>query len=439
MVGLLFAFFCGMMLLTALWLSGQTRRGVLFPGIVMGGYGLRLLLNTFVRELPLFSHGPGGMDSEAYELQAQVVALLWRYQGFRYYSDILGETSLPAHIFAIPTFLNGGTSRLALVSIVALAAGLAVVNLAALAIELGAVPRQVHMIMSIFYFDLAFLFYTSDSYKDGLVVCLTVGILGASIRLRNRWSPTQILIGAVSVSLLWFTRFYLVFLAIAPLVVGIAGVGSRARGRLLFGAVLVCVTLILVGAYTNVLQSGSENAAVTFQRGTSSASFEMNSRGGSGVDVGVGGSPLASLGVKLAYALFSPFLWTGGSLGLQIAKIEALFWYFLIYRGVRAAKTLETHLLIMLLTFLVPCALMYAMSVFNIGLIVRQRLVIVAGATLLASFYRPAVRPRANALGRPGSSRPPGLSRPPGGLSRPGLSRPPGAEWGARRSMLPRA
>ena len=60
-----------------------------------------------------------------------------------------------------------------------------------------------------------------------------------------------------------------------------------------------------------------------------------------------------------------------------------------IYRAVRAVRTADKQLVWMLGTFIVPCTVMYATSMANVGLIVRQRLVIVAAMFILAAVYVP--------------------------------------------------
>ena len=50
---------------------------------------------------------------------------------------------------------------------------------------------------------------------------------------------------------------------------------------------------------------------------------------------------------------------------------------------------LVAFVVVMLLTFIVPCTVMYAMSVANVGLIMRQRLVIVAATAIFAAIYTP--------------------------------------------------
>jgi hypothetical protein len=88
------------------------------------------------------------------------------------------------------------------------------------------------------------------------------------------------------------------------------------------------------------------------------------------------------------YTLFSPFPWQGGSLGLQLAKVEVLVWYYLAYRAVLAMKFLWRERrtdLVIVLSFIAPTTLVYAVMFANIGLNIRERIAIVIASAMLAS------------------------------------------------------
>jgi hypothetical protein len=391
-IGVIVAVLMGGVLWAVLSAAGLRRNPVL-SGVIMGGYALRLLIQPFIRSLPFFSHAAGG-DSMLYEAWGKLIAYAWSRGGIHFVTAAelpeVGATSLPPNLFAFVTYLNGGEpSPFGGTAIVALAAGLTALNLYLLAVQFGAERQRALLFASIIYFQPAFLFYTSDTYKDGLVLCLTVGALGSALRLAYRLSLRHVLIGLICLAALWFVRFYLIFVTVAPLVVGVVGLNGKGVVRSLLVALALAVGAIALAGYTDLLQLASERATNTFQTGTSDAVIASNSAGGSGVVFDDGGSPLGALPAKLAYTLFSPFLWAGGSLGFHLGKLDVVLWYFVIYRAVRAVRQADRRLVIMLGTFIVPCTLMYAMSMANVGLIVRQRLVIVAAVTILAAIYKP--------------------------------------------------
>ena len=102
---------------------------------------------------------------------------------------------------------------------------------------------------------------------------------------------------------------------------------------------------------------------------------------------------IGSLPIRLVYTLFSPFPWMGGTMGLQLGKIDTLIFYFFMYRAAIATrKLLRTNrsTLISLLAFIVPCTVAYAFTMANMGLMLRQRLPIVAMVALLATLSWPS-------------------------------------------------
>ena len=116
--------------------------------------------------------------------------------------------------------------------------------------------------------------------------------------------------------------------------------------------------------------------------------LRSNSASGSGVSFNDGGDPWADLGQKLAYTVLSPFPWTPGSLLLQLGKFEVLLWYFVLVSAVRGARWLwwrDRRIVWFLLLFIVPGTIVYATTMANIGLMMRQRMPIVMVTSLLAA------------------------------------------------------
>jgi hypothetical protein len=392
-IGLLFAVLSGAVLWGVLRAAGLTRGERWFPRVIMGGFVLRLLIQFAIRDVPFFSHGLGG-DSAGYEAAAQAIAQYWTHSGVHFVTSNemadLGPTSLPANVFALIIYLNGGdVSRLGCTAVVALAAALTVINIYTLAIQLGAKERNALLLATLFFLQPAFLFYTSDTYKDGLVLCFTIGAFGSALRLSLRLSVVHLVIGVLSVAALWFVRFYLLSVAIAPLIVGIVGLGGKGVTRSVVAALVLGTGLLALAGFTDILQLASSRAAETFDLATSQRVIGSNSEGGSGVTFDDGGSPFGALPAKLIYTIFSPFPWSAGSLGFQLGKVDAFLWYFMLYRAARAARTVDKRVLLMVATFVLPSTLMYAMSMANVGLIVRQRLIIVAAVAILASLWSP--------------------------------------------------
>jgi hypothetical protein len=229
------------------------------------------------------------------------------------------------------------------------------------------------------YFSPGFLYYTTGTHKEAFVVVCTIGAVSASIRLTQRLSWPQALMGAFWLLGLWRVRYYLVFVAMLPLVVSfiISRASIAVRALALFGAL---AALAVVSTSTSFTDDLSDRATRAYDVGTSAGSREWNALGGSGVQFDDNGKAWGALGPKLAYTLFSPFPWTGGSVGLQLGKIDTMLWYYLVYLAIKSGRRLWTEdrvLLLSMLAFLVPTTLLYASTMANIGLIFRQRFPVV--------------------------------------------------------------
>ncbi len=363
-------------------------------GILMAGYALRIVLQTFIRDIPFFSHGIGG-DNMYYEEWATTVQLIWEHSGVEYIGQEqfpeIGETSLPANLFGLVFFINGGPTRVGCTAVVALAACLTCFNLYRLALEYGADEAFAARVLVLLLFGPAFLMYTSEMYKDGLVAFFVVGAVGSAFRLSRKFSVLHVVIGIMSLIPLWYVRFYLVFVTIGPLLVGISGLNTKSPTRPLMAALLLIAGGIFLASYTHAFDQASERFTSTLELGTSRAVLEANSRHGSGVAFDDGGNPYSALPLKLAYTIFAPFFWQSGSVGFQIGKIDAFIWYYLIFRAVKAGRHLfrtDKVRLLMFLVFIVPTTVMYALGIANIGLTVRQRLPIVLFTGTLAALSR---------------------------------------------------
>jgi hypothetical protein len=394
MIGILLALLLGIVL-TAIVRNADRHRQPAAIMLVLGGYVLRLIVQTFIRDIQFFSHELGG-DAWEYELQAQEIARLWRIVGVSFFTEEqmpgIGATVLPQNLFAGIIYLNDGNlTRTGCVALIAFAAGLTCFNLYDLAVSFGANPKTALRTAGLFYLGPTFLHYTCDAYKDGLVVCFALNALGASLRLMHRVTSFQIAVGVLSLWALWYVRFYLIFVTTAPLAVGLLGMRSKTALRPLFGAMLFIFVGILLIQFTDLTQRVTERAASGYEVGTAEVVRTSNASGGSGVVFDDGGKPFGAIVPKLLYTIFSPFPWGAGSFGFQVGKVDAFIIYLFIYRAMTVIQMKERRLiLIMVMTFVIPCTIMYATSMANVGLIVRQRLPVVAALTVLAAMYRPA-------------------------------------------------
>jgi hypothetical protein len=389
-VGIGLAFGLALLLVVVVQMMNDENRNKLMT-VMLLAYGARLIWAAFLADLPIFSYGSGG-DSNIYEAYAEVIGQIWNREGVHYVTSaefgMLGKTTLPPNLFALVIYYGGiDGGRLGSTAIIALSACLTCLNFYRLAMYLGAPRTIAFRVACLYLFMPAFFLYTSDVYKDGLVLFFLMTAFGAAVRLSRKFDPFQVVIGAAACACLYGCRFYLIFVAVAPLFVSFIGIGGTSNVRKFFGIVALAALFIALFGFTNVLEGAQNEAQTAYDAGE--RSYYSNAQGGSGVVFDDGGKATGAIHWKLLYTLFSPFPWTTGSIALHVGKIEALIWYYFIYRAFIASRRLFTEdrgLLAMFITFLAPTTFMYALIMSNIGLIVRERMGVVAIGMLLGTL-----------------------------------------------------
>lgn len=362
--------------------------------VTLCGYLLRMGFQFVSQNIAFFTTHVARSDSLFYELGAQQIAGLWERAGIHYVTQKelawIGAASLPCNLFAVVIYINNGVATEGCTAICALSACLTVLNIYFLARELGVPDHRAVMISSLIMFSPAFIFHTSDTYKDGLVIFFTIGSLASSIRLSRRFSLLHATVGILCLWALWYVRFYLVFITVLPLFVGMAGLNSKSILRpVLFGLIAFTVSFY-VANYSEAFGDAYTTATTAFDVGTSTRVRSTNARiAGSGVTFDDNGDIYGALHVKLLYTLFSPFPWQGGSFGLQLGKFDATIGTYFFWRSLVAIKkrwATDRGTLLTLLSFILPLTFTYALNVANIGLVFRQRMPIVFMIILLGSL-----------------------------------------------------
>ena len=366
-----------------------------FGAVLVAGFMARIVSSLFLRDLPLFSHGFGAQgDAGVYERAAWSVAQLWQYVGIQWISaDQIDTPSasnamLAVHMYAVVTYLNGGEmSVLGCVALNAILACGTCIELARLGMLIGGSTRDSQLVATLTLFSPGFVFHTSDLFKDGLSAFLVVAAVVQCFRLAQRIDLIAFVVGGLALFLLWFVRYYLVFLVSAPLVIALLGVRSQSTARPIVAFVAVIAgALVLAGSQFG--EDALDVGVSTFEHATSWEAQSFNALGGSGVRFD-DSQPLLSIPLRILYTLFSPFPWDfrSTSIGFQVGKVDAILWYVLLYHAVRAGREMwrtDRGTLLMFLVVLVPLTIAYALTVANIGLILRQRMPIVMLGSVLA-------------------------------------------------------
>jgi hypothetical protein len=360
--------------------------------LLLLGYFARIGIQTFARSMRLHLFNADGLDAGTYERGGAIIQKMWDYGSIHYVTadelPMLMRTTLPQNLFATVFYMNGEPTGLGGTAVIALIACLTCLNIYMLAIELGAPSRVAFSTTAFICFLPTFMFYTSDMFKEGIVYGSVFLVLGSALRLARTFSLLQLGLGCFGLLCIWLTRFYLTFFLPLPLLLGCLGARSGSWGRSLVVALTIVLLAGSVAAYTSLADRVTRDASDTFAQGTSRDVIDSNvETGGSGVSF-EGSSPFASLPLKVVYTLFSPFPWESGSLGLHLAKVEVLAWYYMAYRAILAAREMwrrrRTDLLI-ILSFVVPTTACYSVMFANIGLNIRERIAIVMAVSMVAA------------------------------------------------------
>jgi hypothetical protein len=360
--------------------------------VLLVGYAVRLAIAPLTKTISFFASGIG-YDSGGYELLGKLIVRIWQYTGIHYVTGTelpyVEGISLPPNVFACVIYLNDGPTHLGCTAIVAATACFVCLDVFLLSRQLGAPQNVAFATMTVITFLPSFLFYTSDTYKDGFVSLFVIGSFGCSIRLARRFSVGQVALALAYLVGLWLTRFYLVFIVPGPLLLGILGVRSRSIMRVAMAAMALTASAVALLAYSGATATVADRATETFERATSPQVRFANAQTASGVLFDES-TPTKSFVPRLLYTLFSPFPWQSGSLGFQIGKLDAFVWYYFMYRAVRSVRLLvrqrRIDVVLMFASLIVPLTVAYSMTFANVGLMVRQRLGIVVATMLFATL-----------------------------------------------------
>jgi hypothetical protein len=360
--------------------------------LLLAGYAVRILIAPITNTFSVFSSGLT-YDSFGYESVGETIARIWHYTGFHYVTTDelprVRDVPLPVNTFACVIYLNGEKTHLGCVAVVAALACFVCLDLyLLLSRQLGATREVAFRATALISVLPSFLFYTSDTYKDGFVTLFLLGTLACGIRLSRKFSLLQAVLALLCMAGMWQTRYYLIYVVPAPIFLGFLGVRSRSVFRVAITGLVIAASAIAVYSYSRAPVVVANRAMYTFQHATSEEVLAANAQTASGVTFDEA-SPTGSFLPKLAYTLFAPFPWQSGSIGLQIGKIESIVWYYFIYRALRSARMLWRERradVLMFASFVVPLTIAYSMTFSNVGLIVRQRIGIVLATIVFASL-----------------------------------------------------
>jgi hypothetical protein len=360
----------------------------LLPFFVVAFFG-RLIIHVAVLRSGLLNYGG---DCVTYEELGQIVASIWRIDGFSFVTEgenpALHSVAVPVNIFAFIQYVCGSNATLACTSFVAFVAGALCVVVFRFSQLIGADDGAATRLTLLTLFGPSFIIHTSDTYKDGINAFLVVTALYVAVRVAQKVSFISVIAVSPLLWCLWYVRPYMVFMCALPLALGVIGI-KRALS-------VWSVSLMVLALVGGLILSGADGgrpealdiAQEQFDRASSTAVREDAAQGGSGVTFDDGGNAWGALGPKILYTLLSPFPWASGSVAFQLGKIETMLWYYLLYCAIRGLPWFwknDRQTLFLIGLFVIPSTLAYATSMANVGLIFRQRMPITIMVSLLSS------------------------------------------------------
>lgn len=226
----------------------------------------------------------------------------------------------------------------------------------------------------------AFVLWSSQLMKDGLIIFLLVLSITMVLQLQERFSYVAVALLIFSLFGILSLRFY-IFYMVAVAVIGSFAVGSSSNNQSIFKRVVAVLIIGLGLTYLGGVQTASEN----FERfgnleriQATRDNLATSAESGFGVDLDVSTTEgaISALPIGFAYLMFAPFPWQVGNLRQVIALPEVLLWWammpLLVFGLWYTIKNrLRSAIPVLLFTLLLTIG--YSLFQGNVGTAYRQR------------------------------------------------------------------
>jgi hypothetical protein len=225
----------------------------------------------------------------------------------------------------------------------------------------------------------AFVIWSSQLMKDGLVIFLLVVVIVTVLRLQEKFSAGALAVLVLAMFGILSLRFYIFYM------VGIAVVGSFIIGLsnspgAIFRRTAVLLLMGVGLTYLGVIRT----ATVDLEQFGSLESVQRSrldlSRAGSGfgedLDVSTTEGAISALPVGFAYLMFAPFPWQAANLRQAITLPEVLLWWAMLPLMIIGIIYTIRHRLreaFPALLFSLMLTLAYSLFQGNVGTAYRQR------------------------------------------------------------------
>jgi len=326
-----------------------------------------------------------GGDAVTYDERGAVLADVWRglvpedSLSFKRYSATSGA-GWGMHYLVGAIYYVGGRNLLAAQAVcwvVGAAIGPIVYVCSYLVYRNTSVSRFAALMTAFFP---AFVIWSSQLMKDGLIIFLLVAVMIAVYKLQERislWMLALLVLGMFGILSLRFYIFYMVAIAaVGSFVVGVNNNPASIFRR--------CAILIIFGlglTYLGVLRTASLDLEFygNLDR-VQNSRLDMAQRSDSGygedIDVSTTEGALTAIPLGFAYLMFAPFPWQATNLRQALALPETLLWWAmfpLLVAGIIYTIRHRLREALPMLVFSLMLTLAYSIFQGNVGTAYRQR------------------------------------------------------------------
>jgi len=326
-----------------------------------------------------------GGDAITYDLRGETLSNYWHglIQEDSGYAKFVAEMSGPGwgmHYLVGAIYYVGGNNKLAAQAfcwVFGAAIGPAVYICAYRIYKNARVARFAGIMTALFP---AFVLWSSQLMKDGLIIFLLVLVMIAVLHLQEKFSYEWLIVLVLSMFGIMSLRFY-IFYMVAIAVVGSFVIGlSNSPGALLRRTAV----LILMGVgltYFGVLRTATIDiekfgTLERIQHSRSALASTADSGFGQDVDVSTTQGAISALPIGFAYLMFAPFPWQATNVRQAIALPEVLLWWAMIPMMIAGIIYTIRHRLreaFPVLLFALMLTLAYSIFQGNVGTAYRQR------------------------------------------------------------------
>lgn len=226
----------------------------------------------------------------------------------------------------------------------------------------------------------AFIIWSGQLLKDGLIVFLLVLSMTLVVQLQERLTPGAVVLLILSLGGILTLRFYIFYMVVVA--VGgsfLVGLTSSTQGLVRNTVILVLVGMGLT--YIGVTRNAASQLDVygtvdQLQRSREDLAKSAKSGFGEDVDVTTTSGAISTIPLGFAYLMFAPFPWQLGSLRQSITLPEILVWWAMIPILVWGLWWAIRHNLkraFPILIFSLLLTIAYSIFSGNVGTAYRQR------------------------------------------------------------------